>query len=115
MKDISISAKLRSSLFKSPITAEAADYIDAQAARIEQLERDCRSYKTMAADAIHRLDNARAGTKAAREDALREAIDEVHQECWTDGPMSETLMAERSTTALAIRAIQSLINKEPKP
>ena len=38
MKDISISAKFRSSLFKSPITAEAADYIDAQAARIEQLQ-----------------------------------------------------------------------------
>ena len=32
-----ISARLRSSLFKSPITAEAADHIDAQAAKIKAL------------------------------------------------------------------------------
>ena len=109
MKDISISAKLRSSLFKSPITAEAADYIDAQAARIEQLERDCRSYKTMAADAIHRLDNARAGTKAAREDALREAAKHIVTETRNTLNGVSCLDAQRLA-----KTILALINKEPK-
>ena len=49
-----------------------------------------------------------ADIQATRNQALEEAIDAVHYECWTDGPASETLLAEQATTSLAISAIRAL-------
>ncbi len=47
----------------------------------------------------------------ARSDALDEAIDAVHMECWTDGVgrgVTPELMAEQETTSLAINAIRAI-------
>ena len=85
MKDISISAKLRSSLFKSPITAEAADYIDAQAARISELH---------------------AALATARKDALREAADAV---------LTVEVGDTFSPKIRCQGSILALINKDQKP
>ena len=56
-------------------------------------------------------DTLRLAVAEARNAALDEAIDEVHQECWTDGtggPATESLLAEQATTSLAIMAIRAL-------
>jgi len=48
--------------------------------------------------------------------ALEEAVDEVYQECWTDGlgGIPEIVKVEQDTTVLAMRAIQSLINDDAR-
>ena len=104
MTDISISAQLRSSLFKSPITAEAADYIDAQAARIAELEaeRDAEMRDLIKVEVITLIQ------QQAREDALREAVNWLKDQKWNGREMQET-------DYLADEMHSALINKEPKP
>jgi hypothetical protein len=48
-------------------------------------------------------------------DALREAVDAVHRECWTDGNQDQVtpeLLTEQATTSLAVRAIKELITED---
>tara|TARA_R110000772_G_scaffold5927_6_gene21044 strand:+ start:876 stop:1187 length:312 start_codon:yes stop_codon:yes gene_type:complete len=51
------------------LEAAGQDYINTLKARIDTLERDCRSYKAMAADAIRRMDG-----KQDRIDELEAAL-----------------------------------------
>jgi hypothetical protein len=53
--------------------------------------------------------------REARNEALREASEAVHYECWTDGNQDQVtseLLAEQATTSLAIRAIEGLITED---
>ena len=70
-----------------PLTNEAADMIEAQAAQIAALK---------------------AQLAKARNDALEEAVQAVHEECWTDGDDNEITRAEQNTVTLAIRAIRAM-------
>jgi hypothetical protein len=47
----------------------------------------------------------------ARNEALREAADAVHYECWTDGNQDQ-VTPRQATTSLAIRAIKDLITED---
>ena len=44
----------------------------------------------------------------ARNNALDDAVQAVHEECWTDGEDNEITRAEQNTVTLAIRAIRAL-------
>jgi len=66
---------------------------------------------------VSERDTLRAQLATARADALEEAADAVHMECWTDGVGGEVtpeLMAEQATTSLAITAIRALKETTPQ-
>ena len=84
-----------------------ASFAERMMDRAKRAEMDCRSYKAMAADAIHRMDNAIAENAAARAEAARIteglALEYVRVPEWCTGSGSDQHSAMVAIRCVATR------------